>query len=168
MRSLLDEMLASLNLSSSRRNGEFLVNPLKALSGRLAMRLTSVSNRSSELIALDLLSPRQSTAATVSRERSAAEYCLPFNVTELDGWPIRLCIAHRHRPTARLFDKQLARCNSLSFNLARLPIFGERRAMRCKLAKCRSPFGNGNTAAFVRCWFLGSPLCCKPESASRH
>ena len=38
VRALLDEMLASLNLSSSRRNGEFLVNPLKALCSPLSPR----------------------------------------------------------------------------------------------------------------------------------
>ena len=38
VRALLDAMLAAaMSLSSSRRNCEFLVNPLKALSGRMAM-----------------------------------------------------------------------------------------------------------------------------------
>ena len=55
VRALLDDMLATMSLSSSRRNCEFLVNQLKALSGRMAMRLTSVGNQSSELIALALL-----------------------------------------------------------------------------------------------------------------
>ena len=55
VRALLDEMLASMSLSSSRRNCDFLVNQLKALSGRMAMRLTSVGRQSSELIALALL-----------------------------------------------------------------------------------------------------------------
>ena len=55
VRALLDAMLATMSLSSSRRNCEFLVNQLKALSGRMAMRLTSVGNQSSELIALALL-----------------------------------------------------------------------------------------------------------------
>ena len=62
VRALLDEMLGAMSLSSSRRNCEFLVNQLKALSGRMAMRLTSAGNRSSELIALALL--QASCAAT--------------------------------------------------------------------------------------------------------
>lgn len=49
VRALLDEMLASMGLSSSRKNCEFLVNQLKALSSHLAMRLTSLGSRSSEL-----------------------------------------------------------------------------------------------------------------------
>ena len=37
VRALLDAMLVTMSLSSSRRNCEFLVNQLKALSGRMAM-----------------------------------------------------------------------------------------------------------------------------------
>ena len=64
VRALLDDMLAAMSLSSSRRNCEFLVNQLKALSGRMAMRLTSVGNRSSELIALALLQASCAAAGT--------------------------------------------------------------------------------------------------------
>ncbi|MEJ7593989.1 MAG: hypothetical protein WKF77_20815 [Planctomycetaceae bacterium] len=55
IRELLDEMLEQMSLSASRRNCEFLVRHLKALSGRLAMRLTSLGSTSSELIALALV-----------------------------------------------------------------------------------------------------------------
>ncbi|MCF7960592.1 MAG: hypothetical protein K9M08_07605 [Pirellula sp.] len=55
IRELLDQMLAQMSLSASRRNCEFLVRHLKALSGRLAMRLTSLGSTSSELIALALV-----------------------------------------------------------------------------------------------------------------
>jgi DNA phosphorothioation-dependent restriction protein DptH len=57
IRALLDGMLAAMGLSSSRKNCEFLVNQLKALSGRLAMRLSGRENQNqtSELIALSLL-----------------------------------------------------------------------------------------------------------------
>ena len=55
IRELLDEMLERMSLSASRRNCEFLVRHLKALSGRLAMRLTSLGSTSSELIALALV-----------------------------------------------------------------------------------------------------------------
>lgn len=68
VRALLDEMLASMGLSSSRKNCEFLVNQLKALSGRLAMRLTSLGSRSSELIALALL--QASCAAAQSADKT--------------------------------------------------------------------------------------------------
>ena len=55
IRELLDSMLEQMSLSASRRNCEFLVRHLKALSGRLAMRLTSLGSTSSELIALALV-----------------------------------------------------------------------------------------------------------------
>ncbi len=55
VRVLLDEMLSQMSLSSSRKNCEFLINQLKALSGRLAMRLASPSDLNRELIALALL-----------------------------------------------------------------------------------------------------------------
>ncbi|WP_145095303.1 ATP-binding protein [Rosistilla carotiformis] len=55
IRELLDEMLERMSLSASRRNCEFLVRHLKALSGRLAMRLTSLGSTSSELVALALV-----------------------------------------------------------------------------------------------------------------
>ncbi|WP_417381895.1 ATP-binding protein [Gimesia sp.] len=55
IRELLDEMLERMSLSASRKNCEFLVHHLKALSGRLAMRLTSLGSTSSELVALSLV-----------------------------------------------------------------------------------------------------------------
>ncbi len=55
IRELLDEMLEQMSLSASRRNCEFLVRHLKALSGRLAMRLTNLGSTSCELIALALV-----------------------------------------------------------------------------------------------------------------
>lgn len=54
VRNLLDGMLDQMGLSRSRRNAEFLMEHLKALSGRLAIRLTGQKAPTSELIALAL------------------------------------------------------------------------------------------------------------------
>ena len=51
---LLDGALDQMGLSRSRRNAEFLMQHLKALSGRLAIRLTGQKAPTSELIALAL------------------------------------------------------------------------------------------------------------------
>ena len=52
VRGLLDGALDQMGLSRSRRNAEFLLEHLKALSGRLAIRLTGHRPARSELIAL--------------------------------------------------------------------------------------------------------------------
>ena len=52
VRSLLDGALDQMGLGRSRRNAEFLLEHLKALSGRLAIRLTGHRPATSELIAL--------------------------------------------------------------------------------------------------------------------
>ena len=52
VRHLLDGALDEMGLSRSRRNAEFLLEHLKALSGRLAIRLTGHRPATSELIAL--------------------------------------------------------------------------------------------------------------------
>lgn len=52
VRILLDDALDEMALSRSRRNAEFLLEHLKALSGRLAIRLTGHRPATSELIAL--------------------------------------------------------------------------------------------------------------------
>lgn len=52
VRGLLDSSLDQMGLSRSRRNAEFLLENLKALSGRLAIRLTGQKAPTSELIAL--------------------------------------------------------------------------------------------------------------------
>ena len=52
VRGLLDSALDQMGLSHSRRNAEFLMGHLKALSGRLAIRLTGQKAPTSELIAL--------------------------------------------------------------------------------------------------------------------
>lgn len=52
VRVLLDNALDQMGLSRSRRNAEFLLENLKALSGRLAIRLTGHRQATSELIAL--------------------------------------------------------------------------------------------------------------------
>ena len=52
VRNLLDSALDEMGLSRSRRNAEFLLEHLKALSGRLAIRLTGHRPVTSELIAL--------------------------------------------------------------------------------------------------------------------
>ena len=54
VRILLDAALDQMGLSHSRRNAEFLMEHLKALSGRLAIRLTGQKAPTSELIALAL------------------------------------------------------------------------------------------------------------------
>lgn len=54
VRTLLDGALDQMGLSRSRRNAEFLMDHLKALSGRLAIRLTGDKGPTSELIALAL------------------------------------------------------------------------------------------------------------------
>ena len=52
VRGLLDSSLDQMGLSRSRRNAEFLLENLKALSGHLAIRLTGQKAPTSELIAL--------------------------------------------------------------------------------------------------------------------
>ncbi len=52
VRNLLDGALDRMSLSRSRRNAEFLLEQLKALSGRLAIRLTGQKAPTAELIAL--------------------------------------------------------------------------------------------------------------------
>jgi DNA phosphorothioation-dependent restriction protein DptH len=52
VRNLLDGAFDRMGLSRSRRNAEFLLEHLKALSGRLAIRLTGQKAPTSELIAL--------------------------------------------------------------------------------------------------------------------
>jgi DNA phosphorothioation-dependent restriction protein DptH len=54
VRSLLDGALDQMGLSRSRRNAEFLLENLKGLSGRLAIRLAGEKGPTSELIALAL------------------------------------------------------------------------------------------------------------------
>lgn len=54
VRSLLDIALGQMGLSNSPRNAEFLMEHLKALSGRLAIRLTGGSSPASELVALSI------------------------------------------------------------------------------------------------------------------
>jgi hypothetical protein len=55
VRDLVDEALADMGLSSSERNSRFLVSQLKALSGRLAIRLANGGPRTAELVALALV-----------------------------------------------------------------------------------------------------------------
>lgn len=55
VRDLVDEALGDMGLSSSERNSRFLVANLKALSGRLAIRLADGGTRTGELIALALM-----------------------------------------------------------------------------------------------------------------
>lgn len=55
VKNLLEDALESMALSLSSRNCEFLLSQLKALSGRLAMRLANKGVNSGELIALALV-----------------------------------------------------------------------------------------------------------------
>ena len=73
VRNLLDVALDRMGLSRSRRNAEFLLEHLKALSGRLAIRLTGNKPPTSELIALAVSyahcrRPAQHSACWVSLE----------------------------------------------------------------------------------------------------
>jgi hypothetical protein len=52
VRNLLDDALHRMGLSRSRRNAEFLLEHLKALSGRLAIRLTGQKEPTAELVSL--------------------------------------------------------------------------------------------------------------------
>lgn len=54
VRGLVDRALEQMGLSHSRRNAEFLLEHLKALSGRLAIRLTGQKEVTSGLVALAL------------------------------------------------------------------------------------------------------------------
>jgi DNA phosphorothioation-dependent restriction protein DptH len=67
VRNLLDGALDQMGLSRSRRNAEFLLEHLKALSGRLAIRLTGQNAPNSELIALAL------SQANCHRQRTASD-----------------------------------------------------------------------------------------------
>ena len=55
VRDLVDQALGAMGLSSSERNSRFLIGQLKALSGRLAIRLANAAGRTEELIALALM-----------------------------------------------------------------------------------------------------------------
>lgn len=55
VRDLVDEALGEMGLSSSERNSRFLLSQLKALSGRLAIRLANPGGRTGEMIALALV-----------------------------------------------------------------------------------------------------------------
>jgi DNA phosphorothioation-dependent restriction protein DptH len=55
VRDLVDQALGAMGLSSSERNSRFLISQLKALSGRLAIRLANAAGRTEELIALALV-----------------------------------------------------------------------------------------------------------------
>jgi hypothetical protein len=62
VRNLLDGALDQMGLSRSRRNAEYLMEHLKALSGRLAIRLTGERAPTSELVALALCHANCSSA----------------------------------------------------------------------------------------------------------
>jgi DNA polymerase III delta prime subunit len=70
VRRLLDGALDQMGLSHSRRNAEFLMSHLKALSGRLAIRLTGQKAPTSELIALAL-------SHAYSRQAAEGSSCWP-------------------------------------------------------------------------------------------
>jgi DNA phosphorothioation-dependent restriction protein DptH len=55
VRDLVDAALGDMGLSSSERNSRFLLTQLKALSGRLAIRLANPAGRTGEMIALALM-----------------------------------------------------------------------------------------------------------------
>jgi hypothetical protein len=63
VRDLVDEALGAMGLSGSARNGRFLIGHLKALSGRLAMRLANAQGRTGEMIALALVQANCAAAA---------------------------------------------------------------------------------------------------------
>src|SRR4029077_10170941 len=55
VRDLVDQALGDMGLSSSERNSRFLIGQLKALSGRLAIRLAKAAGRTEGPIALALM-----------------------------------------------------------------------------------------------------------------
>ncbi|HAS50526.1 MAG TPA: hypothetical protein DCS21_01735, partial [Gammaproteobacteria bacterium] len=55
IRNLLDGTLGEMGLSASRRNCEFLLNALRAVSGRLALRLAGAGHTAQEMIAVALV-----------------------------------------------------------------------------------------------------------------
>lgn len=68
VRNLLDNALDQMGLSRSRRNSEFLLDHLKALSGRLAIRLSGHRPATAELIALAM-------SHAYCRDSSATDEC---------------------------------------------------------------------------------------------
>ena len=72
IRDLLDNTLGLMGLSTSLRNCQFLLGHLKALSGRLAIRLSSQNTSSGELIALALLH------AACQQSKSDSKHWLPL------------------------------------------------------------------------------------------
>jgi DNA phosphorothioation-dependent restriction protein DptH len=86
VRILLDAALDQMGLSHSRRNAEFLMEHLKALSGRLAIRLTGQKAPTSELIALALshANCRQATEIDGCWMQLALGFLIPVDdVTDL-------------------------------------------------------------------------------------
>ncbi len=69
VRNLLEHALDKMGLSVSLRNAEFLLEHLKALSGRLAIRLTGNKHVSSEMVALAL------TYASCKKEDKSTDTC---------------------------------------------------------------------------------------------
>jgi DNA phosphorothioation-dependent restriction protein DptH len=74
VRDLVDEALGDMGLSSSERNSRFLLTQLKALSGRLAIRLANPAGRTGEMIALALMQahcaqPEDSSGAWLDLEQ---------------------------------------------------------------------------------------------------
>jgi hypothetical protein len=62
VRALVDEALGDMGLSGSERNSRFLLEHLKALSGRLAIRLANPGSRTGEMISLALVQAHCSLA----------------------------------------------------------------------------------------------------------
>lgn len=81
VRNLLDGTLDQMGLSRSRRNAEFLLEQLKALSGRLAIRLTGQRAPNSELIALAMCQAncRQSDEADACWASLGAGFFIPVD-----------------------------------------------------------------------------------------
>jgi DNA phosphorothioation-dependent restriction protein DptH len=68
VRNLVDRALGEMGLSSSEKNSRFLLYHLKALSGRLAIRLVDGDQRTGELIALALVRANCAVAASQPAE----------------------------------------------------------------------------------------------------
>ncbi len=66
VRDLVDEALGEMGLSSSGRNSRFLVEQLKSLSGRLAIRLANGGTRTAELVALALAHAHCATGSSAA------------------------------------------------------------------------------------------------------
>lgn len=76
---LLEGSLSEMALSCSPRNGRFLLSQLKAISGRLAMRLADRGQGRSEMIALAMLYARSAVSTESDESTGSTRWLSPRN-----------------------------------------------------------------------------------------